>query len=68
MTTLKKKVELVTKIRDAIYDYVYENFGESEASNPSWYIPTLAEHVADKVLDDNYKPEHQYYNVDDEEE
>lgn len=65
---LKDKIKLITKVRDAIYDYVYENFGESEASNPSWYIPAVAEYVADKLLDKNYKPEHQYYNVDDEEE
>ena len=64
---MKKKIELVTKIRDVIYDYIYDEFGQSEADNPSWYIPSLAERIVDKLLDENYKPEHQYYNIDDEE-
>ena len=62
------KVKLQTKIRDIIYDYVYECFGESEANDPSWYIPTLAEEIADKLLDKNYKPVHTYHNDEDEEE
>ena len=58
----KDKVKLQTKIRDIIYDYVYDNFDEGEANNPSWYIPTLAEEIANKLLDKNYKPKHQYCN------
>ena len=64
----KDKVKLQTKIRDIIYDYVYDNFYEGEANNPSWYIPTLAEEIANKLLDKNYKPVHTYHNDEDEEE
>ena len=56
--------KLTTKIRDIIYDYIYEHFGESEANEPSWYIPTLAEEIADKINDKNYKPLHPYHNDD----
>lgn len=67
MATLKEKMKLQTKIRDIIYDYVYENFGESEANDPSWYIPTLAEEIADRLLDgDNYTPQHPYHNDEDD--
>ena len=58
MLNLNNKDELTTKVRDIIYDYIYESFGESEANNPSWYIPTLATVIVDKLLDKNYKPEH----------
>ena len=64
----KDKVKLQTKIRDIIYDYVYDNFDEGEANNTSWYIPTLAEEIANKLLDKNYKPVHTYHNDEDEEE
>lgn len=64
---MNSKEQLTTKIRDIIYDYIYEEFGESEASNPSWYIPTLAEEIADKLPDDNYTPKHEYYNEEDDE-
>lgn len=63
---LKDKVELQTKIRDIIYDYVYESFGKSEANNPSWYIPSLSEEIADKLLDGNYTPQHLYHNDEDD--
>ena len=66
---LKDKVELQTKIRDIIYDYIYESFGASEANDPSWYIPLLAEEIADKLLDgDNYTPQHPYHNDEDDSE
>ena len=68
MLNLNNKDELTTKVRDIIYDYIYESFGESEANNPSWYIPTLAEEIADKLLDKNYKTVHTYHNDEDEEE
>lgn len=68
MPNLNNKDELTTKVRDVIYDYIYEAFGESEANDPSWYIPTLASVIADKLLDKNYKPEHTYYNVNEDEE
>ena len=68
MLNLNNKDELTTKVRDIIYDYIYESFGESEANNPSWYIPTLATVIVDKLLDKNYKPVHTYHNDEDEEE
>lgn len=64
----QKKLELQTKVRDIIYDYVFETFGRSEADDPSWYIPTLAEEIADKLLDGNYKPKHPYHNTEDDSE
>lgn len=68
MPNLNNKDELTTKVRDIIYDYIYESFGESEANNPSWYIPSLSEEIANKLLDGNYKPVHTYHNDEDEEE
>lgn len=63
---LKDKVILQTKIRDIIYDYIYESFGASEANDPSWYIPSLAEEIADRLLDGNYTPQHPYHNDEDD--
>lgn len=64
---LKDKEKFFTiKIRDIIYDYVYESYGASEANNPSWYIPTLAEEIANKLLDGNYTPQHSYHNDEDD--
>ena len=67
MLNLNNKDELTTKVRDIIYDYIYESFGESEANNPSWYIPTLAEYIVNNFLDKDYNPKHTYYNSDNEE-
>lgn len=64
---MKDKMELQNNIRDIIYDYIYEEFGESEANNPSWYIPALAEEIADRLIEKDYEPKHSYYNIDDEE-
>ena len=64
---MKRKEEIITKVRNIIYDYVYDKYGELEADYPSWYIPTLAEYIVDNVLDKNYIPEHTYYNSNDEE-
>lgn len=35
----------VSPMEKAIYDWVEENFGESEAKDPSWDIHALAEHL-----------------------
>lgn len=40
--------ELVTPLEWAIYDYVVENFGESEANDPSWDIGALANHLEEE--------------------
>lgn len=32
---------------EAIYEWVAENFGESEANDPSWDIKALADHLSD---------------------
>src|ERR1700751_2697886 len=40
--------ELVTPLEWAIYDYVVENFGESEANDPSWDIGSLANAIETK--------------------
>lgn len=57
--------ELADRLEQIIYDYVYENFGEYEASEPSWDIPDLAGHVAEMLFTDNYQPIHeiQYNNL-----
>lgn len=64
---MKDKMELQNKIRDIIYDYIYEEFGESEAKNPSWYIPALAEEITNRLSETDYVPKHLYYNIYDEE-
>lgn len=61
------KIEMTIKVRDIIYNYVYEHFGSSEANDPSWYIPKLAEEIVDRLHDENWKPQFEYYNINDEE-
>ena len=34
----------------AIYEWVAENFGQSEADNPSWSIVALADHLSDSNI------------------
>lgn len=36
---------VITPIERSIYDYVVENYGESEANDPSWAIGLLAAHL-----------------------
>lgn len=36
-------------IKDIIYDWVLENFGESEANDPSWNIEELAQHIEKEI-------------------
>jgi len=52
LTDLKRRVEQAT------YDWVYDNFGRSEAEDPSWYIPGLALYVAESVLAKDYPAKH----------
>lgn len=35
----------VSETEAIIYDWVYDNFGESEAVDPSWNIHALAEYI-----------------------
>lgn len=39
------------KLYDIIYKWVAENFGESEAENPSWNIEALADHISKSDID-----------------
>lgn len=36
---------------EAIYEWVADNFGESEADNPSWSIEALADHLSKSDID-----------------
>ena len=48
----KEKVEAI------MYEWVVDSFGESEALDPSWNTEALAQYVADKLNDPNYKPKY----------
>lgn len=37
------------KLQDIIYKYVADNFGTSEADDPSWSIEPLAKHINEKL-------------------
>lgn len=41
------------KLYDIIYKWVADNFGESEADNPSWNIEALADHISKSDIDPN---------------
>lgn len=45
------------KFNEVIYEWVKENFGESEADDPSWDIKALAKYLSE-----------QYYKIREEEE
>ena len=49
---------VVNKVEAVIYDFVYKHYGYSEASNPSWDIPQLANTINTALADENYKQEH----------
>ena len=51
--------ELADRIEQAVYDYVYDNFGPSEAESPSWGIRGLAEYTANALRDSGYRPKHE---------
>lgn len=36
---------------EAIYEWVAENYGQSEADNPSWSIEALADHLSKSDID-----------------
>ena len=52
------KRRLVGKIEQIIYDYVFDNFGRTEAEDPSWYTPDLAKYVADALSATRYVGKH----------
>lgn len=60
---LPSKVRIGAVLEQAMYDYVYENFGSSEAESPSWNIESLATHLADVMHDEitgkAYKQKHE---------
>lgn len=39
------------KLYDIIYKWVADNFGESEANDPSWDIKALAKHLSESDID-----------------
>lgn len=51
--------ELAGKIEQAVYDYVYDNFGRAEAEEPSWEIRGLSEYIAKALRDSGYSPKHE---------
>lgn len=52
------KRRLAKKVEQAIYDYVFDNFGKTEAECPSWHIPGLAKYVADALSTPRYVGKH----------
>lgn len=46
------------QIEGIIYEWVFDHFGESEATNPSWNTKALAKYIAEKLEDPNYKPKY----------
>lgn len=42
---LEELEALVTPMEKAIYEFVREHYGESEANDPSWAIGPLADHL-----------------------
>ena len=44
-------------LQKTIYEWVRENFGESEANDPSWNIGLLAQRLAEKLKQADKKNE-----------
>ena len=42
-------------MKEIIYNWVADNYGESEANDPSWNIDLLAEHIESKLADKEHK-------------
>lgn len=40
----------ISKTEAIIYDWVVDNFGESEAEDPSWNIRALAQHIDEQSI------------------
>lgn len=53
------KRRLAKKVEQAIYDYVFDNFGRIEAEYPSWHTPGLAKYVANALSSPEYAGKHQ---------
>lgn len=52
------KMELL--IEQAIYDWVYDEFGQSEAEMPSWNIRALASYLA-RAIYEGHAAQHDIY-------
>lgn len=52
------------KIDKIIYEWVKENYGESEANNPSWSIVELANHITSKFHELYWEQEMEYLKED----
>lgn len=57
-------MKLKHKIDKIIYEWVKENYGESEANNPSWSIVELANHIANKFHELYWQQELEYIKED----
>lgn len=57
-------MELKHKIDKLIYEWVKDNFGESEAKDPSWSIVDLASHLADHFHEMYWEQELNYLKED----
>lgn len=57
-------MELKHKINKLIYEWVKDNFGESEAKDPSWSIVDLASHLADHFHEMYWEQELNYLKED----
>ena len=58
----------MTTFYDAIYNWVKDNFGESEADDPSWDIKALADHLSKSDIDPDelnaYTQSNVYWKLD----
>lgn len=57
-------MELKHKIDKIIYEWVKENYGESEANDPSWSIVELANHIANNFHELYWFQELEYLKED----
>lgn len=53
----KSRDNTAKTVEHIIYDWVRDNFGDSEAQDPSWNIRELAEAVA-RGMNGGYKPKY----------
>lgn len=49
----KRRKQKGLTMNKIIYEWVKENYGESEADNPSWDIEALAKHIQSKLKEKN---------------
>lgn len=56
--------ERCSDLEHIIYDWVADNFGESEANDPSWSIGQLALHIEEELNNRNYREDVRQGRVD----